>query len=913
MATDLLGLVPLSALSAAGPSEVGGKGYQTGRLHDAGLPVPETMVVPVSVFTDFLWQSGLMPLAEVVERSPSRAPEIEAALRAATLPPALIERWTQAARALGPKISVRSSGVDEDGARRSFAGQHETSLGVPPEAVPDAIRSCWASLYRASALAYRGERGPKPGSLAVLLQPQLEPRCAGVMFTINPTNGSWHEMVVEAVLGQGEGLVSGQIAPQWYLVRRPGLLAEHGLTRALRDRLPKTRSIALLERWIPRRRLDRSSSALARIAERVQVELVEQALPEQTERLVAARSGLVREPVPEVLRRAPILDPATLKRLCRLGLRIERSMGAPQDIEWAQEESGALRILQARAVTARGAVRETGVLWTRRFVGERFPEPVTPLGWSLLQPILEWLVAYPETQAELLGGGPALKLVSGRPYVNATVFRHLAFKLPGSPPPRFMLELVPPDEEETWRRSFAVAPDLEVYRSIFRTTLRERRWERFYFNPFTNHLHWARFQDELEAELPSLAPPGPDSDPKGVVALVERHLAWVRRYVSIHVCSLLFANISWQLLEACLASWLPDRKAELMEGLAACPPGNLTVQTNTALHAMSQLATDADLAALSARDLAALSPPFGAALASFLAQFGHRSEASWEIMSPRWRSHPERIAPLVAAQRASPESASARADRSEARYQEAVSLLRRRLSGARLTLAEIVVQYTRRYLLLRENQRFWFDHLLYSLQRSLLWLGARLVERGALQQEADAAWLTWEELSGEILGASAGRGQDLRALVAARKAAHDTHRSEHPPTFLRDDRSLALLDSSPHTPQGGTPRIDGLAISPGRVRARARVIRTLAEGHRLQRGDILVTRAIDPGWTPLFHNASGLVLEMGSVLSHGAVVAREYGLPAVVNIERATERIADGQEITVDGTRGAVWVHGAPY
>jgi pyruvate,water dikinase len=210
---------------------------------------------------------------------------------------------------------------------------------------------------------------------------------------------------------------------------------------------------------------------------------------------------------------------------------------------------------------------------------------------------------------------------------------------------------------------------------------------------------------------------------------------------------------------------------------------------------------------------------------------------------------------------------------------------------------ERVIAYARTYLLLRENQRFWFDHLLASLQGVLLFLGDHAVREGWLADRADVALVTWPELRIAALG---GRPPD-RAVIEARRAARAEDLRVDPPTFLVGD--------DPGPPDRGARRLQGLGISSGRVRGRVRVVRSLDEGHTLERGEILVTRAVDPGWTPLFLTAAGVVLEMGSLLSHGAVVAREYGLPAVVNIERATSRLATGQEITVDGSRGLVWVH----
>jgi phosphohistidine swiveling domain-containing protein len=199
--------------------------------------------------------------------------------------------------------------------------------------------------------------------------------------------------------------------------------------------------------------------------------------------------------------------------------------------------------------------------------------------------------------------------------------------------------------------------------------------------------------------------------------------------------------------------------------------------------------------------------------------------------------------------------------------------------------------------LLRENQRFWFDRLLDSLQRVLRWLGADLVRQGHLEHPDQVALLTWPELQ----SAARGRPGDLGGWVTRRAVELEANRAEQPPVFLVGD--------GPPPPPSGATRLQGLGVSAGRARGRVRIVRSPADADRLQPGEVLVAVAVDPGWTPLFSTAAAVVLELGSVLSHGAVVAREYELPAVANVDRVTQRLRDGQEVTVDGTRGTVFLH----
>jgi phosphohistidine swiveling domain-containing protein len=852
-------LLPLLSLDDIEPGDrrnVGGKALHLARMHRAGMPVPPAIVIPVAAFERALRHAGLMNRAREVGRSGDLS-QLSEAIATLDLPPGWSEQMVSVGKRLGARLAIRSSGVEEDGGLRTFAGQFESVIGVSPAGVPDAVRRCWASLYAGGAAAYRGRGGPMPGGLAVVVQVLISPRCSGVLFTVNPLNGSWREMVVESVWGLGEGLVSGQIAPHWYVVRRP--------------------------RRGPRR--------VQRAMARIRLQVMQEDLPVLERRWCLDERGRVSsQPVPEPLRKKRTLGRSALFRLCRLGLKAEGLLGEPQDVEWVLDEAGVFHVVQARPITTTGTPRvRTDVLYTRRFIGERWPEPTTPMGWSIMGPLFEWFIAYPETQARYLGGGPALKLVRSRPYLNTTVFRHLAFKFPGAPPPGFMLELVPQSEEMGWRRRHAVRPDFSVYGSILKTTWKERRWERFSWNPFTNHRQWSEVRDQLDAQLEDVS--DAPSTAAEAVELVNQKIGFIRTYIGVHVCSLLFANLWYQVLEACLASWVPSRSAFFQEHLAVCPPGNKTMETNAALWRLAKVATEADFEALERGQIPDT-------FTEFFEVFGARSDASWELMSPRWRHDPQAILPLLRAQ-GGPDPKEREAAQEEA-FEEAWVQLRRAVpTGWRRVALEGLIPMLREYLLLRENQRFWFDTLLFSTQQTVLGLGSALTQDGILTDPSDIAYLTWPEVQG-IVGGSLTT-EAVSEWVSRRRLQREADVQAETPVFLVGDLPGPLDDN------GG--RLQGLGISPGRVRGRVRILRRLADGEQIQAGEILVARAVDPGWTPLFVAASGLILEMGSVLSHGAVVAREYKIPAVVNIDGVMRRLQDGDEVTIDGTRGVVWLH----
>jgi phosphohistidine swiveling domain-containing protein len=848
--------IPLA--EAVEPSRVGGKAAELGRLSARGLPVPDAFVVPVAVMWDGLDALGLRRAAEDALRQPdlARFAELSRAILASEVPPALAADWVAAATALGPSLAVRSSAVGEDGRATSFAGLHLSRLSVAPEAAPRAILEVWASLFSPEACSYRRQTGARGGAMAVLVQRLVDPLVAGVMFTVNPVTGSWRELVVEAVWGLGDALVGGEVAPHWFLVRRP-------------PRLP-----------LP----------LTRAANRLRFEVVQQDLPTLTRRRVRSSAGVIDEVLPSELRGLPSLEGPSLRRVARLGLTVEAAMGAPQDVEWAIGEDGRVWLLQARPITASGAnVRpRADQLWTRRFLGERWSEPVTPMGWSIIRPVLEHLIAFPKTQARYLGGGDALRLVASRPYVNATAFRHLAFKLPGAPPPAFAMELLPRTEELAWRSRFAAPPDVLVYASFLREAIAGRRWERFSANPLTNARRWAEWEARILDELPGLR--RPPIGPLDAIARVETLRRRLQEYTGIHIVSLLLANLTWQLLESALDAVDAERASGWFRGLAVCPAGNRTVEVNQDLWRLARGASDADLDAL---EVGRSGAAFGEALRVFLDRHGHRGAGSWEVMSPRWHDRPGLLVPALRAARQS-EDPALRQQEQERRFAEADRDLGQLPLLQRVALRWLASE-TRTYLLLRENQRYTFDHLVDALQRALRSVASAVPASAGISAD-DAAWVTWDELRGAVDGRVTGLGR----LVAERRAQAARDALVEPPTFLRGDDEVAVI-------QGGR-KLSGNGISAGRATGRVRVVRSLAEGASLEKGDVLVARATDPSWTPLFLVASAVVLELGSQLSHGAVVAREYGVPCVVNVEGATSILKDGATVTVDGGRGLVWV-----
>ena len=636
-------------------------------------------------------------------------------------------------------------------------------------------------------------------------------------------------MVLEACWGQGEALVSGQVRP---------------------DRMVL---------WRPRK----TPKPIQRVLARVQVETLELELGGQKKGLFPDDSGgLVWRDLQQ--EGVQVVGEEDARRIGRLGLRAEALAGCPQDMEWIIDQRGELYVLQSRPITAAAPTRGDEVLWTRRFFGERWTEPATPMGWSILQPILHTFISYPKTNERLLGGEEPTKLLRGRPYFNVTVFRHLLFKFPGAPPPRFLLEFLPREEERRWLRRRAVAPGFSVYASILRETIREQRWRRFRWNPLRNPRAWDAFELKLTERLAFL-----ESEDANLDEQFDEALGFLHDYIKIHICSLLYANIFYQICESAVPS---DLKRDLLR----CPVENLTQMVNRDLYAL-----------LSGEDRS-----------SFVSKHGHRSSSSsWEIFSVRWAEDPSAIdrlvAPYVEGVLADP--ALLGQEQEKASQHAFEELKRRSRTPAGLFLVEMV-RLTRRYLQLREDQRYLFDRLLFSLKRNLQRQGMRSLGPSGAEL---VAYLRHEELRA-VQDGELSCEEGLSLSRARKKEWVEYQNAPLPPVFLQGEENLEIEKEN--------YLLRGLGISAGVHTGRVRILRSPEEAARLEPGDVLVTTATDPGWTPLFLVAGAVVLELGSMLSHGAVLAREYGLPAVVNVNGLHSTLEDGQKITVDGTRGVVWL-----
>ncbi|GAA3114808.1 phosphoenolpyruvate synthase [Planomonospora alba] len=887
---------------------VGGKAANLGVLTAAGFPVPPGVCLTTEAYRRVTERSGALEavLDALEAASPTDtgslaalAATARAAVLGAPVPDDVAEAVRRSAR--GP-VAVRSSATAEDLPGASFAGQQDTYLNVVgPEAVLDAVRRCWASLWTDRAVVYRAGHGIGHRSvrLAVVIQEMVRAEVAGVMFTADPVTGRRRTAVIDAAPGLGEAVVSGAVDPDRFTVDIA--------TGRITGRRPGGKRLAV------------------RPAAGGGVERVERADGEEADRLC--------------------LTDEQVRALAELGGRVEEHYGAPQDTEWAVDAGGALWLTQARPITTLypvprhgGPGDRTGPDGTRIYfcgsLAQGLHQPVTPMGMSafrLMSASFDRLMNG-RRAADPAAGAPFFAEAGGRLFLDVTGI--VRSRVGRALFPR-VLDVMEARSAVVLRAlaadpRFAVThrSPLPALRRLLRIGRRYRvpaRALRALLDPPSAHRHARRVEAELRARLAS----PPDADPRGRLDRTERILLDETFPVIPRIAP--GAGAGFAMLG--LAARLLGRRARpgdlptVLRGL----PGNVTTEMDLALwHLAARIREDAAAASLLLGSPAAgLAARFAAGtlpavvqegLRTFLDDYGVRAVAEIDLGAPRWADDPVHVIGVLANYLRLDDPAlapDAQFARGAAEAEAMVETLAARAGGLRGRAVRFALGRARALAGLREFPKFLAVTSVAAARAEVAAVGAELAGRGVLDAPGDVFFLTLPEvraaLAGGPSGAPAGAppGPDtqpgpgaLRALVAARREedARERRRRHVPRIVLSDGTEPEAVAGPLSAPDGA---LTGTPASAGGVTGVARVVLDPV-GARLEPGEILVCPSTDPGWTPLFLTAGGLVMEMGGANSHGAVVAREYGIPAVVGVAHATERIVSGQEVTVDGTSGTV-------
>ncbi len=845
---------------------VGGKGAHLGELSRIeGIRVPAGFCVTTHAFQRFMAEAPSIdeqldrlsrPKPDDREAIRTLSADIRRTLEGTPIPDDVAAAITRALAQLGEQAAyaVRSSATAEDLPTASFAGQQDTYLNVVgPAAILEHVRRCWASLFTERAVTYRLRNGfdQRKVHMAVVVQQMVFPQAAGILFTADPVTGNRKVASVDASFGLGEALVSGLVNADVYKVRDDEVVAKAIATKQLA--------------------------------------------------IVASPAGGTREHAIDPLRqKQAALTDAQVVRLAQLGRRIEAHFGCPQDIEWCAIDDGAdgFSIVQSRPITTLFPIPPAGDRENHVYVSvghqQMMTDPIKPLGLSL------WQLTTPRPMAE----------AGGRLFVDVT--RHLA-----SPASRA-----------------ALLESLGKSDPLIRDALQ-------------TILDRGDFIRPVPDEGPAWAPPGGapatpiETDPTipaDLIARSQASIAAVKRDIKAKSGSALLDFIvadiqelrrtafdprglqvimaameaTWWLNEQ-LHAWLGEKNAA--DTLAQSVPHNVTSEMGLALlevadvirpHpevvAFLQQVEDDDF--LDALPRLAGGREARDAIQAYLDKYGMRCGGEIDITRPRWSERPTTIVPTILGniKNFEPGAGERRFEqgRQEAqkREQEVLERLRALPDGERKAEeAKRMIDRVRTFMGYREYPKYGMVSRYFVYKQALLEEAERLVQAHVLREKEDIFYLRFEELHDVVR-----TNQVDDELIRQRKDAFRSYEALTPPRVLTSDGEAVAGTYRRDVPSGA---LVGLPVSAGTVEGRARVILDMAEAN-LEAGDILVTAFTDPSWTPLFVAIKGLVTEVGGLMTHGAVIAREYGLPAVVGVEHATRLIRDGQRIRVNGADGYV-------
>jgi rifampicin phosphotransferase len=850
---------------------VGGKGAHLGELSRIeGIHVPAGFCVTTDAFRRIMAEapsldgqldrlSRLRP--DDREAIGALSAEIRQTIEGIAIPDDLAAAITGALAELGEQAAyaVRSSATAEDSPTASFAGQQDTYLNVVgPAAVLRHVGRCWASLFSERAVTYRPRNGidHRQVHMAVVVQRMVFPRAAGILFTADPVTGNRKVASVEATLGLGEALVSGLVNADVYKVRDGEIVAK---------------TIAAKQRAIH-----------------------------------ASPGGGTREEAIEPERQEqPALTDAQVVRLAGLGRRIEAHFGRPRDIEWCLVADGGqeddVQIVQSRPITTLFPipVADDGENHVYVSVGHQqmMTDPMKPLGISLWQ----------------LTAGRPMHEAGGRLFVDVTQILAASASRAGlvaglgrSDPLigdalRTLLDRGDfirsvPDESPAWVPPGAGAPTpIETDPAIPAELI-------------------ARGQASIAALKRDIQTRSGSALLDFILDDIQELRRWVHADPRSMQVIMAAMEATWWLNDQ-LEAWLGEKNAA--DVLTRSAPHNVTSEMGLALLEVADAIrphpgvvaflqhVEEDEHFLEALPALAGGREARDAILAFLDRYGMRCVGEIDITRPRWSEHPATLVPMILGniKNVEPGAGGRRFEqgRQEARQKEQEVLERlRALPDGEQKAEETkrMIDRVRTFIGYREYPKYGMICRYFVYKQALLEEAERLVQAGVLRDEEDIFYLTFQEIQ-EVVRTN--RVDDH--LIRQRAAAFRSYGALTPPRVLTSEgEAITGAYRRDDLPPGA---LIGLAVSAGTIEGRARVILDMAEAD-LEVGDILVTAYTDPSWTPLFVAIRGLVTEVGGLMTHGAVIAREYGLPAVVGVQHATHLIRDGQRIRVNGTDGYV-------
>ncbi|UCD98121.1 MAG: hypothetical protein JSV42_14345 [Chloroflexota bacterium] len=851
---------------------VGGKGSSLARLYNAGLPVPDGFHITTAAYNHFIHSNNLgsaieSALDQVDNTKPvsleAASQRIISAILLADIPQEITSAIVQAYTTIpgnNPCVAVRSSATAEDLPEASFAGQQDSFLNISgPDNLLEAIKKCWASLWTARAISYRFQQGitTEGVALAIVVQVLVPAEVAGILFTANSITGKREQAVINAAWGLGEAIVGGKVTPDTIIMdKETGRVLDYQIA----DKQLMT---------------------------------------------VRVNGATAEQPVPESLRQAAALGEQQARKLTEMGTRIETLYGMPMDIEWTLTD-GELAIVQARPITALPEADTTLAKdWTmpdpkgqymRASIVDLMPDPLTPLFSTLgLSAINRGICELSEVFLNMPEGTDlnVMLTINGYAYQQANYSPQLWWLIitrmvPAFP--RLMREGLPYWQEEAHPQYVEVT---ESWRNKDLSALSPAEL----MDGCKEVL--AAFADHLGALMGSTM--GPTSGSEGLFTNVYEKLIRKEGDPSAPTFLMGFDNKPLQSEKALfdLAQWCQNNEP-LVAYLAETPAEQLVDELSAEITPQN-----VDQSAWI---------EWKQRFREYLDLYGY-SIYDMDFAKPLPMEEPEPLLEMlklfISGEAKNPYE---RQQEFTSRREDAEKSIRDRLKGIRRWGFEKSLGLAQSRAPLREDGIAEIGFCYPVLHQLFAELGQRFVNAAAIEQPRDIYWLEQTEVETLITALENGQTlEDMSAAVRERQTLWQARKRVTPPPQLPPGKKFlgfdmeAILAGSEGLLEGNI--IKGVPASPGKITGKACVLHGPEDFDQMNRGDILIASITTPAWTPLFAMASGVVTDIGGPLSHGSIVAREYGIPAVLGTGIATSAISSGQSVTVDGTEGTVTLH----
>ncbi|MFT4799839.1 MAG: pyruvate,water dikinase [Candidatus Azotimanducaceae bacterium] len=840
-------VVSLEEISRDQIAVAGGKGANLGELIQQKFPVPPGFVVTAGAYAQSVsdW--------DLVGQAPQ---QIQRLIMAQRIDPDLDAELQAHHQLLAKKIprefvyAVRSSATAEDLGDASFAGQHDTYYYVTADQLTEMVKKCWSSLWSEAACSYRQSHGipHHTVNMAVVVQLMVESDISGITFTANPISGNTDEILTEASWGMGAAIVDGRVSPDQYVFSR--------------------RQNEVISKRIADKKF-----------------MVPASLQESESRLIA---------VPASLRSKETLSKNQFTTLINWALKSESYFDKPQDLEWAFHGEE-FYILQSRPITTleqAGDEIPEGEFVLFKPMAENFTDPLLPLSQDILRRMF-----------------PMMQIIRGRVYLNIAHIKPLfPFKMDSQQIAQIAylsgaIEQRPSLSPLKLIGLLAIGYFSYLMMAVF--NYRTASLPDDFMHSFRQ-----RFNDVVNDE--KIDAPGAMEK----LFFRPKFFEPVGNMVFLVNLSAPRYMLLMGLLEKLLKFWAPNLRQDAASYLTSGTEGILSTDMGRHIWFLSEQArlspivVDIICGNESHHALEMLRNEFGAVpfmleLNKFLAIHGHRTLKEFELNSVRWDEDP---APIVAMLKnylqtdADPTRTEHRVKDERVRF---TSEVRNLLAGKflessfgwRWKIIDALCQRTKYYIRLRENSRFFHIMGFYAVRKKVLKAEAELLQQGELKCKDDIFYLDWVEI--QELQAGKLNWLDVEDRIRNRRMNLIRLSKLTPPKTF----GVVIEEAAQ---EGEANHILGQGASPGECEGIARVIMDPAIDATVLPGEILVAPYTDPAWTPLFLTASAAVVEVGSYLSHAGTIAREYGLPCVVDATNCTTRLKTGDRIRVNGSNGKV-------